>query len=1017
MNAGDRLGAYEILEPLGAGGMGEVYRARDTRLKREVAIKVLPEALAADAQRMGRLEREAQLLASLNHPHIASIYGLEESGGAWALVLELVEGPTLEDLLARARGAAEPRASAARPSGPTGRLPIDESVAIALQIAEALEAAHEQGVVHRDLKPANVKVAEGEGGAPVVKVLDFGLAKSTGPVEASGTSGSAGGLADAPADSPTLSLAATQAGLILGTAAYMSPEQARGKVADRRADIWSFGAVLFEMLAGRRLFQGDTVSDVLAAVILGEIAWEAPPADTPAALRALLERCLTRDPRRRLRDIGEARLVLEDWLADPAAGTAGLVFEGRGAAQPAAADAARSGRSGLGSGSEADDPHAARLAAAKDRLDHASEIVAQAGEIKAQKAELKRRLRQQRGGVAGASGWARLVAGLILGAVGFWAITSFWASDGPLPVTRIAMSLIGPADPDDQDAVPASLELSGGPPFALSPDGRRLIYITAATGQPSTLWLRELDELESRPLVEGELLAHPFFSPDGQTVGYFARDEMRRVAVAGGASRLITAVEPLNRGAAWGNDGYIVYSPGVTHPIMRVAEGGGTGEAITTLDAGVPQGHRFPDVLPGGRVVLYTSGRPGAFGNAEIRAHDLDSGRDVALVSGIYGRWLPTGHLAYVVEGTLFVDAFDAERLSVAGRPTPAVEEIGFNLGNASGQYAVARETGTLMYLPGGVATINARPLFQMPTDPAVMMTSVGGQLFAPPNSYLGPRVAPDGRRLAYALGDPTRSDLYVREASGAERRVTFDQAGNNNVVWSRDGVYLYYRALRETSPDLTFGESIWRRRADGVGGEENVVIGNFDVPHDFHPDGSALLMRRNNEGTAIDLMILRFEGGNPVGEPEPFIAGPVRDDFGRFSPDGRWVAYHSTQNGALDVFVASYPDADSRYQISTAGGAFPLWSPDGTTIYYQTPGELWAVDLTFESDGLISGQPRSIRPGNVSSSDLSNSNWDIDPTGEYFYLVNQPAQAGGDGAPVLVLNWFEEVKRYGRLP
>ncbi len=286
LSSGTRVGSYEIVAPVGAGGMGEVYRARDTRLKRDVAIKVLPADFAADPERLGRFEREAHLLASLNHAHIASIYGLEDAAGNPALVMELVEGETLADLIAR------------------GPVPVREALGIARQIADALEYAHERGIVHRDLKPANVVVSrDGQ-----VKVLDFGLAKAiTG--EGGGSSAS-----DA-THSPTLTSPATRAGVILGTAAYMAPEQARGKDVDRRADVWAFGVVLFEMLSGGRLFEGETISDTIAAILTQTPPFDRLPADTPRAVRRLLERCLDRDPKQRLRDIGEARVALDRAIA------------------------------------------------------------------------------------------------------------------------------------------------------------------------------------------------------------------------------------------------------------------------------------------------------------------------------------------------------------------------------------------------------------------------------------------------------------------------------------------------------------------------------------------------------------------------------------------------------------------------------------------------------------------------------------------------------------------------------
>jgi serine/threonine-protein kinase len=282
--AGVRLGCYEIAALVGAGGMGEVYRAHDTKLGRDVALKILPESVAHDPERLARFEREAHMLAALNHQSIAHIYGFEDSTGVAALVMELVDGPTLADRIAK-----EP-------------MPIDEALPIAKQIAEALEAAHDQGIIHRDLKPANIKVrADG-----TVKVLDFGLAKAIEP----SVSSSAGATM-----SPTLSIHATQAGIILGTAAYMAPGQARGKPIDKRADIWAFGCVLYEMLTGRRAFDGDDISTTLAAVLKTDPDWSVLPPAAPLSLRRLLSRCLQNDLRERLRDAGDARIAIEDMLS------------------------------------------------------------------------------------------------------------------------------------------------------------------------------------------------------------------------------------------------------------------------------------------------------------------------------------------------------------------------------------------------------------------------------------------------------------------------------------------------------------------------------------------------------------------------------------------------------------------------------------------------------------------------------------------------------------------------------
>src|SRR5262249_27181432 len=288
--------------------MGQVFRATDTKLKRQVAIKILPPAVAADHDRLARFQREAEVLASLNHPHIAGLYGLEERDGITALVMELVDGPTLEELIARPASlrdsGPDPKPRSQSPKPALG-LPVGDALKIARQIAEALEVAHDQGIVHRDLKPANIKVRD-DG---TVKVLDFGLAKI---VEAGGSRSSPNLTA-----SPTLTSPGTMAGTILGTAAYMSPEQARGKFVDKRADIWAFGAIVFEMLTGQRAFPGDTVSDVIVSVLSRELPWTALPSDTPARLRDLLRRCLRRDAAERLRDIGDARIEIGEIIATP----------------------------------------------------------------------------------------------------------------------------------------------------------------------------------------------------------------------------------------------------------------------------------------------------------------------------------------------------------------------------------------------------------------------------------------------------------------------------------------------------------------------------------------------------------------------------------------------------------------------------------------------------------------------------------------------------------------------------
>src|SRR5213078_4354550 len=465
--AGTRLGPYEIIAPLGAGGMGEVYRARDSRLAREVAIKVLPAAMASDAERMARFQREAQTLASLNHPNIASIYGLEESGGVRALVMELVEGPTLAERIAggsAGAGLAPPaRAQQAAP------LPLDEALGIAKQIAEALEAAHERGIIHRDLKPANIKVTEGQ----TVKVLDFGLAKAFNPQD------SAANLNQT--NSPTLGIADTQVGVILGTAAYMSPEQARGKPVDKRTDIWSFGCVLYEALTGRQAFAAETVSDTIAAILGRDPDWQALPQATPANIRALLRHCVKKDAKLRLHDIADARIEIEEAL-DP------------------------------------------------------SRAIPVIGAVLAEPRAARRRR---------AITWSLAALAAVSIGVALWSLLRATAPPAR-PIVRLSVAL----PPSDR------LALGLTPTIALSPDGSRLVYVANRAGAQQ-LYVRPIDRNEATAIPGTEGAESPFFSPDGQSLGFFAEGKLKKVSLSGGAALTLCSAAAI-RGASWGPDDNII---------------------------------------------------------------------------------------------------------------------------------------------------------------------------------------------------------------------------------------------------------------------------------------------------------------------------------------------------------------------------------------------------------------------------------------------------------------------------
>jgi serine/threonine-protein kinase len=468
---GQQLLHYRLIEKIGEGGMGVVWKAEDTTLNRRVAIKLLPPAFSEDPERLARFEREAKLLASLNHVNIAAIYGIHRADAGTDtvhfLAMELIEGEDLAQRLAR------------------GALSRDDALEVALQIAHALEAAHESGVIHRDLKPANVKLTpNGQ-----VKVLDFGLAKAL-----AGDPSDAGA---SPSMSPTITSAGTVAGMILGTAAYMSPEQAKGKQVDRRADIWSFGVVLHEMLAGRRLFEGESISETLAAVILKDLDWSGLPADTPRAIGRLLRRCLQRDPLSRLRDMGDARIAIEEAKRNP-------------------------------DDVETDAPASARPL------------------------------------------WATLLPWAVAAAAVAAALGWAWLTDDgerALPRAMRFTLAIG----DDQ-----SMRSSNVPSMAVSPDGRRFVYMGNLDGT-RPLFLREIDTDQAVELDGTDGAEIPFFSPDGQWIGFAAGGKLQKVSIRGGPPIELCDARAM-RGASWGADGTIVFAPKISSGLMRVSDGGGEPE-------------------------------------------------------------------------------------------------------------------------------------------------------------------------------------------------------------------------------------------------------------------------------------------------------------------------------------------------------------------------------------------------------------------------------------------------------
>jgi Tol biopolymer transport system component len=895
---GTRLGSYEVAAQIGAGGMGEVYQAHDTKLGRDVAIKVLPEAFAHDADRLSRFQREAKMLAALNHPNIATIHGLEHSDGVQYLVMELVSGETLAERVK---------------AGPLG---IDEALKIAVQIAEALEAAHEKGIIHRDLKPANVKLTpEGK-----VKVLDFGLAKAFGGDTSTEDIG----------NSPTLSMAATMQGVILGTAAYMSPEQARGKAVDKRTDIWAFGCVLYELLTGKAAFHGEDVTDILAAVVRAEPDWTALPANISPSIRVLLQRCLRKDRRQRTPDAATIRIEIEDAIAAP---------KDFGATQ--AAPVTRGWRE--------------RLA-----LPVAAGVLA-----------------------------------LIVIALGIGFVLR-------APKPQLPMHLSA------EIGVDASLFTGFGSSVILSPDGKRLALVASGTDQKQRIYVRSLDQLQATVLSGTENASDPFFSPDGQWLGFFGDGKLKKISVQGGEA--VTLGDASNdRGGSWGEDGTIVFAPNTRVALSKVSSAGGTSQPLTTFDKQAGEvTQRWPQVLPGGKAVLFTSSTHGYnYDDAEIVVYSMTSGqRKTLLRGGFYARFLASGYLVYMHGGTLFAVPFDLKRLEVTGQPVPILEGVVTNT-NGGAQFSFS-ETGSLVYVPGRATGQNVS-IYWM--DHEGKFTP----LRETPGNYYNPTFSPDGKRLALEIFDGKRSDIWVYEwERDALTRLTFAGEANTVPVWTPDGQRIVYSSL-----DKRGVPNLWWIRADGAGDAQRFTESKgSQFAGSWRPDGKVLAFRQFSLDTGSDIMTIPVEGdekaGWKPGEPKPFVNSTFDERSPAFSPDGRWLAYMSNESAGYEVYVRPFPGPGGKWQISTGGGVIPKWSRNGKELFFRTADDkIMVATYTAFGDSFHADKPQLWSPGQFTDLGI-NSNFDVHPDGKRFAVLKASGtdQAAAVNKVNFVFNFFDEIGR-----
>jgi serine/threonine protein kinase/Tol biopolymer transport system component len=913
---GKTLAHYEILSQIGKGGMGEVYQAKDRKLGRDVAIKVLPAEFARDTDRVARFQREAKLLASLNHPNIASIYGLEEFDGTNFLVMELIEGETLADYIS---GSAGVRAG----TNAAETAALSEILKIALQIAEALEAAHEKGVIHRDLKPANIKVTlEGK-----VKVLDFGLAKAF-----------AGGQSDLNlSNSPTLSNAATQQGVILGTAAYMSPEQARGKTVDKRTDIWAFGCVLFEMLAGQAAFQGEDLTEIFASVVKSGANLDLLPANLHPGVHEAVTRCLQKDLKKRYQDIGDVRYELEQVLADP----------GGVLAQPV------------------------------------TTVV------------LQSRLRTILPWAA-----AALVLGLIIAGTAIWKLKPALP-----PELRQVVATTIKIEPGHWLAgyqYGGTMERPSRTAMAVSSDGRFVVY-SAIEENPGPqakpqLYLRKIDQLEAKPIAGTEGGINPILSPDDRWVGFWADGKLKTVPVEGGvATTLCDFSTPW--GASWGRDNSILFSDGIVAGISRVSAEGGKPEILTRPDPKREEfSHRLPSWLPNGKAVVFTVTRQSEDSQPWLALLRLDTREwNVLLQDAADARYVSTGHLVFLRQGTLMAVRFDPNRLKIIGQPVALLKNVIQAFGGGglyhtgAGQFGVS-ETGSFVYAAGG---------FAPPVNNSLVWVDQGGKeqpVTALQFPFLSPRLSPDGQKIAYNSWD----QVWVYNLSTGTNTPLIAEGTTGTPIWISDNRLLFgfYKSL---------ASNLFWQAYDGSSPMERLTTSKYyQIPGSLSSDGETVAFMEIPPDTGFDIAVIDLRSKRVT----PFLNSKFDERYPEFSPDGRWIAYSSDESKRSEVYVRPFPDLGmKRTQVSSEGGIMPLWARNGKQLFYRWQDQMWVVDVRTDG-GFGTSKPRKLfeKPGYFAAVFRT---YDLSLDGQRFLMVKAEQRKPTPVTEMILMqNWFEELKK-----
>jgi eukaryotic-like serine/threonine-protein kinase len=886
LTSGTLLGPYEIQSPLGAGGMGEVYRARDTRLDRTVAIKILSSHLSSNPEARQRFDREARSISSLSHPNVCQLYDVGSQEGTSYLVMEYLEGETLADRLRK------------------GPLPLEQVLKYGIEICEGLEKAHKCGVIHRDLKPGNIMLTKS--GA---KLMDFGLAKPVLPASPA-SSGLTQTLAT-PRDPLTM------AGMVVGTFQYMAPEQVEGGEADVRSDIFALGAVLYEMVTGRRAFEGKTAASTIPAIL----AADPPPMSSrqplsPLALEATVKSCLAKDPDERLQTAHDVKLQLR-WIQESGWSSRLLA-------------AAPSGRK------------------SRERV-----------------------------------GW--VVAGLLLllligGGAAWWL--------GPQQHSR-AMYFNSPVTLSAND-------------IALSPDGRTLALV-AYWDQTSkyVLWTHPVGGRGATPVPGTEDASHPFWSPDGHAIAFFAQGKLKKIdfssggTTAGGSAQVLCDA-PHGRGGAWNREGIILFVPNFFSGIFRTSSGGGTPVEITKPDAArFESSHRWPVFLPDGRHFLYLAANfSGQFDKNEIFVGSLDSDEKRPIVGASSNvAYAEPGYLLYIRDNALVAQKFDARTYVLSGEARTISDEVQYFPQTDLALFDVAG-TGTLVTQTGGGADKNQLIWFDRSGK---TLGAIGA-----PGGFANPSISPDGRRLAFEQTDTDgrHVDIWIHDlASSASARLTFGPGLSEIPIWSPDGKRIDFG----TQKKLIF--NLYEKNADGSGSERELAdLGAQEQgPWDWSRDGKYILVRKDTELWYLS---------SPDLQAKPYLQPKWILRNGQFSPDGKWVAYASNEAGKWEVYVSPFPNGSSKWQVSRGGGE-PRWRRDGKELFYlSAEGKMMAVAVKL-GNSFEAGPPMALFQTHIrqpiSAQDVFS--YDVTADGQKF-LINTKVDTPKAAPLSVILNWSSEMEK-----